>query len=74
MSDKKEITLKLNKREVEVIKIALFFLSDDIRHGSLRPKTSDEGDIDTLQNQANINNLYNIESIQNKIKKEKEGL
>ena len=70
MSNKKEITLKLNKREVQVIKNALFFLSDDIRYGSLRPKISDEGDIDTLQNEANIKNLYNIESIQNKIKKE----
>lgn len=70
MKDKKEITLTLDKREVEVIKNALFFFSDDIRYGSLRPNISDEGDIDTLQIQANIHNLRYIESIQTKIKKE----
>ena len=70
MKDNKEITLTLNKREVKVIKLALFFLSDDIRYGSLRAITNNEGDIDTLLNESNINNLYNIESIQNKIKKE----
>jgi hypothetical protein len=70
MKDNKEITLTLNKREVQVLKMALFFLSDDIRYGSLRATTYDERDIDILQNQANINNLYNIESIQNKVKKE----
>ena len=70
MSNKKEITLTLNKREAEVVKLALFFLSDDIRYGSLRATTYDGGDIDTLQNESNINNLYNIESVQNKIKKE----
>ena len=70
MKDNKEITLTLNKREVKVIKLALFFLSYDIRYGSLRATTYDERDIDTLQNESNINNLYNIESIQNKIKKQ----
>ncbi len=70
MSNNKEITLTLNKREVQVLKMALFFLSDDIRYGSLRATTYDERDIDILQNESNINNLYNIESIQDKIKKE----
>lgn len=70
MKNEKKITLTLNKGEVHVLKIALFFLSNDIRHGSLRATTSDEGDIDTLQNESNIINLYNIESIQDKVKKE----
>ena len=70
MKDEKEITITLNKGELHVLKIALFFLSDDIRYGSLRATTYNEGDIDTLQNESNIINLYNIESIQNKIKKE----
>lgn len=73
MNNQGEVTLTLNKREMHVLKIALFFLSQDIRHGSLRPEISDQGDFDTLLLQSNIINLSNIENIENKIKKQRDN-
>ena len=63
MSNKKEITLKLNKREVQVIKNALYREMFNIQ-GNIH--ASDRGSY----RESAINELYNLESVQNKIKKE----
>lgn len=57
----KEIVLKLNKREVEIIKSAL-----DNQKVVVRIKTSSDN---TQRRELAINELYNIESIENKIKR-----
>jgi len=56
----KEITLKLNKKEVEVIKDAL-----DNQKVVIKIKASSENQ---QRRELAINELYNIESIENKIK------
>ena len=57
---KKEIVLKLNKRELEVIKDAL-----DNQKTVVKIKTSAQNN---QRREMAINELYNIESIENKIK------
>jgi hypothetical protein len=57
---KKEIILKLNKREVEIIKDAL-----DNQKIVIKIKTSTQNN---QRRELAINELYNIESIENKIK------
>jgi hypothetical protein len=57
---KKEIILKLNKRELEVIKDSL-----DNQKMVVRIKTSTQNN---QRREMAINELYNIESIENKIK------
>lgn len=56
----KEVTLKLNKREVEIIREAL-----DNQKVVVKIKTSSENQ---QRKELAINELYNIESIENKIK------
>lgn len=57
----KEIVLKLNKREVEIIKSAL-----DNQKVVVRIKTASDN---IQRRELAINELYNIESIENKIKR-----
>lgn len=57
----KEIVLKLNKREIEIIKSAL-----DNQKVVVRIKTASDN---TQRRELAINELYNIESIENKIKR-----
>ena len=57
---KKEIILKLNKRELEVIKDSL-----DNQKMVVKIKTSTQNN---QRREMAINELYNIESIENKIK------
>jgi hypothetical protein len=57
---KKEIILKLNKRELEVIKDSL-----DNQKMVVRIKTATQNN---QRREMAINELYNIESIENKIK------
>jgi hypothetical protein len=57
---KKEIILKLNKRELEVIKDSL-----DNQKIVVKIKTSTQNN---QRREMAINELYNIESIENKIK------
>jgi hypothetical protein len=57
---KKEVILKLNKRELEVIKDAL-----DNQKMVVKIKTSTQNN---QRKELAINELYNIESIENKIK------
>jgi hypothetical protein len=57
---KKEIILKLNKRETEVIKDAL-----DNQKIVVKIKTATQNN---QRREMAINELYNIESIENKIK------
>jgi hypothetical protein len=57
---KKEIILKLNKRELEVIKDSL-----DNQKLVVKIKTSTQNN---QRKEMAINELYNIESIENKIK------
>lgn len=57
---KKEIILKLNKRELEVIKASL-----DNQKIVVKIKTSTQNN---QRREMAINELYNIESIENKIK------
>lgn len=63
---KKEITLKLNKREVQVIKNALYRESFNIQGNINSSYTQMSGSY----RESAINELYNLESVQNKIKKE----
>ena len=56
----KEITLKLNKREIEIIKDAL-----DNQKVVVKIRASSENQ---QRKELAINELYNIESIENKIK------
>jgi hypothetical protein len=57
----KEIILKLNKREIEIIKNAL-----DNQKVVVRIKTSSDNN---QRRELAINELYNIESIENKIRR-----
>ena len=57
---KKEIILKLNKRELEVIKDSL-----DNQKMVVKIKTSTQNN---QRREMAINELYNIESVENKIK------
>ena len=57
----KEVILKLNKREIEVLKNAL-----DNQKVVVRIKTASDN---TQRRERAINELYNIESIENKIKR-----
>ena len=57
----KEIILKLNKREIEIIKNAL-----DNQKIVVRIKTSSDN---TQRRELAINELYNIESVENKIRR-----
>lgn len=56
----KEIVLKLNKREIEIIKNAL-----DNQKVVVRIKTASDN---MQRKELAINELYNIESIENKIR------
>ena len=56
----KEITLKLNKKEIEIIKDAL-----DNQKVVVKIKASSENQ---QRKELAINELYNIESVENKIK------
>ncbi len=55
-----EKTLKLNKRELEIIKEAL-----DTQKFIVKIKVSSDN---TVRKEQAINKLYNIESVENKIK------
>ena len=57
----KEVILKLNKREIEVLKNAL-----DNQKVVVRIKTASDN---TQRRELAINELYNIESIENKIRR-----
>jgi hypothetical protein len=59
---KKEIILKLNKRELEVIKDSL-----DNQKMAVRIKTATQNN---QRREMAINELYNIESVEKKIKAE----
>lgn len=59
----KDITLKLNKREMEEIKKALELQSVQLRHNIYMHRVGQH-------KETAINSLYNIESVQNKIKKQ----
>lgn len=69
MKDKKDITLKLNKKEVELIKKVLDNHSLHLRHNVYLHEVGQYKET-LLSFESLVNSLYNVESIQNKIKKE----